>query len=99
MKDSVNELYWEEKFVKSNIAVLVMMETKKNDIQLFTNGIHPSMTNLELRDLFQQFGQLDDANTFTARNKKTNRPRGWFGYIAFTGPGIAKSVAIRRKME
>ena len=55
-----------------------MMETKKNDIQLFTNGIHPSMTNLELRDLFQQFGQLDDANTFTARNKKTNRLRGFW---------------------
>ena len=41
--------------MKSNLAVLVMMEIKKNDIQLFTNGIHPSMTNLELRDLFQQF--------------------------------------------
>jgi RNA recognition motif-containing protein len=62
------------------------------------------MTNLELHDLFQQFGQLDDAYTFTVCDKKTNRPRG-FCYIEFTGPEIAKSVLkirdndIGRKME
>ena len=47
------------------------------------------MTNLELRDLFQQFGQLDDANTFPARDKKTKRPRG-FDNIAFTDPESCK---------
>ena len=50
------------------------------------------MTNLELRDLFQQFGSNSMMRIRLLHvTKKTNRPRG-FGYIAFTGLEIAKSV-------
>jgi RNA recognition motif-containing protein len=64
----------------------------KNDKpQLFIGGLPPNMTDLELRDLFQQFGQLDESNTFVVRDKNTNRPRGC-GYIKFTDPEIAKLV-------
>ena len=42
------------------------------------------MTNLELRDLFQQFGSNSMMRIRLLHvTKKTNRPRG-FGYIAFT---------------
>merc|ERR1712238_376344 len=66
---------------------------RENRNKLFVGGLPLDITNLELRDFFQQFGVVIDSIVMV--RKDTNIPRGFF-FVTFADPDVTDFVLKMR---